>query len=190
MTKLTRPSHLLRNRNRTSKAGMSLVETMYAIAVIAIGLLGIMAIFIAGNRANTMGRHTAEAAGHAREILEIIRSRNLAFTSGLAYPPGPGTGLNDADGVKRDLNEALPLALGTLENVDMYKRHITTTKPSEDYLKENNKALYCTVTISWYDLPLIVDEGSPVSSGKMIERTVSVSSLLVRAGYNESGATP
>ena len=84
----------LSRARRGRRRGFSLIEVLFAIGVMAIGLLALFAVFVTGTRANAYGKHTAEATNHARQILEIIRSRGLAFQAG-ALPPGPTSGFND-----------------------------------------------------------------------------------------------
>lgn len=88
---------LYRVRRKQSRRGLNLVELVVSIGVVSIGLMALMAVLVASQRAAAHGATLSEATGHARHILELIRSDN-----GLAYPGGNSidlpvedTGLND-----------------------------------------------------------------------------------------------
>lgn len=142
--------------------GFSLVEVLFAIGVAAVGLLGLASVFITGMRANTFGKHTAEATNHARQTLEIIRSRGLAFKTG-TMPPGPASGFNNG-ATRVALNATPPLQLAMLPADTRYQRSIACKRASSDPDSYLYHYLLITVSIHWEE------RGTP--------RSVSVSGLL------------
>ena len=153
---------LSRHPRRARRRGFSLIEVLFAIGVMAVGLLGLFAVFITGTRANAFGKHTAEATNHARQVLEIIRSRGLAFKTG-SMPPNSSSGFNDGT-TQKALNATPPLEMSMLPNTTQFKRNIVTRRASNVPAAYNYDLLECTVTISWEE------RGTP--------RSVEVTSLL------------
>jgi prepilin-type N-terminal cleavage/methylation domain-containing protein len=149
-------------RQNVRPAGFSLVEVLFAIGVVAVGLLGLASVFITGMRANAFGKHTAEATNHARQVLEIIRSRGLAFKTG-TLPPNQASGFNDGTN-KVALNATPPLQMAMLAADTRFQRSIQTTRASTDPDSYLYHYLNITVTIHWEE------RGTP--------RSVSVSGLL------------
>ncbi len=86
-----------RVRRKQSRRGLNLVELVVSIGVVSIGLMALMAVLVASQRAAAHGATLSEATGHARHILELIRSDNeLAFPGGNSIDlPVGDTGLND-----------------------------------------------------------------------------------------------
>jgi type IV pilus assembly protein PilV len=78
--------------------GFSLVEVLVSLLVLAIGLLGMIALLIEGQRTQRSAAYRAAAVHLAGDMAERIRANPLA---GAAYAAGPGddqlcvNGLND-----------------------------------------------------------------------------------------------
>jgi type II secretory pathway pseudopilin PulG len=151
-----------RRASRRGSGGFSLVEVLFAIGVMAVGLLGLFSVFVTGMRANAFGKHTAEATNEARQILEIIRSRGLAFKTG-SMPPNQASGFNDGTN-QVAINATPPLQMAMIPTNSQYKRSITTKRASNDPSSHLYNLLEITVTVHWEE------RGTP--------RSVSVTSLL------------
>jgi len=75
-----------------SKArAFSLLEVLLATAILATGLLALYAAMTYGTRANSHGRRLSQATFAGREMLSLIKGRNLAKIANpasLSDPPG------------------------------------------------------------------------------------------------------
>lgn len=135
----------------------------------AVALFGLSSVFIAGMRANDYGKHISEATSHAREIMEVIRSRGLAYAAGVA----PGTafpansGFNDGSS-KYALNHNVPPGLSVVQDSPMFKRNIKATWASSSAASYLYKCVECTVTVSWEE--------------RGINRQVDLTALLTEPG--------
>ena len=72
------------HRARRRSSGISLIETMIALLILAVGLLAMLAVQVTALQQGKWGRHTSEAATVARERVELIR--RLPFTDPLVQP--------------------------------------------------------------------------------------------------------
>ncbi len=156
--------------------------------VIAVGMLALMSVFVAGQRANTYGANLSAATNRARQMMELVRSNGLAFNTG-AIPPGPNSGLND--GTKKvALDSSPPTQFSTLFKyadatdpttgqesegdssqalaVSRFKRNIVTTRASNDSKSYLYNLLQMKVTVYWEE--------------RGTERSVTVTSLLKQGG--------
>lgn len=103
-----------------TRKGMTLVEVMVAVAVLALGLLSLLGALAFGLRASESGARHAEATQHAKRYLALIRQRNLAFA--VEDPlPGVSSGLMDGSSVRRALNAA-PFASDFPPNLSFRRR--------------------------------------------------------------------
>ena len=84
-----------------NRGGFSLSEVLISIAVISIGMLGLMSAMLFGTKASSHAQRSSQAANYAREIIEFIRMRDWA-----ASPP---TGLVDVSDATRKALGAAPL---------------------------------------------------------------------------------
>jgi prepilin-type N-terminal cleavage/methylation domain-containing protein len=150
------------DRRPWRRGGFSLVEVLFAIGVVGVGLLGLFSVFVTGMRANAYGRNTAEATNHARQILEIIRSRGLAFKTP-TMPPNAASGFNDGT-ARVALNASPPLQLAMMPDSAQYQRTITTRRASDEVNSHLYDLLEITITVHWEE------RGTP--------RSVSVTGLL------------
>lgn len=86
---------------RKNTAGMTLVELMIAIGVIAVGLSGVAASLIFGVTKSNYGSQMATATNHARTLVETIQGRGLVSKAPLASGtmlPLEESGINDNPG--------------------------------------------------------------------------------------------
>jgi len=67
---------------REPRRAFTLSEILISIAVLSIGMLGLMAAMLYGSRGAEHARRVTEANNYARQILEIIRIRNVASEAG------------------------------------------------------------------------------------------------------------
>lgn len=153
-----------------------MIEVLVALGVIATGILALLSVFIAGQKANAYGQNMARATNVARQIHELVRSQGLAFRTG-SFPPNAASGLNST--TKVNYNAGPPSQFATLatavENqgedlVDgtydpsYFKRTIVSSRASTDPNSHLYNLLTMTVTIYWF-------EGG-------VERSVRMTSLL------------
>lgn len=150
------------HRDKRKRRGFSLVEVLFAIGVVAIGLLALMSVFITGQRANTYGKNLSDATNHARQIMEIIRSRGLAFKTG-QVPPNAASGFNDGT-TRKALNATPPLQMAMMPDEPRFTRTITTVRASNQASSYLYSMLICTVTVYWEERGVI--------------KSISISSLL------------
>ena len=155
-----------------------MIEVLVALGVIATGILGLLAVFVAGQKANVHGQNMSRATNIARQICELVRSRNLAFQG--AIPPNAASGLNST--TKVNFNNSPPAQFTSLvtkvENPgedlvdgeydpEFFKRTIVTTRASSDSTSHLFNLLTMTVTIYWF-------EGG-------VERSLKMTTLLKQA---------
>lgn len=154
-------------RRHSCRAGMSLIEVLIAIGVVATGLLGLLSVFIAGQRATDFGANISVATGYCRDILEIVRAQGLVFnygdTGGIPNLPPADSGLNDGPSVRRDLNATPPIAFSSLvsdfsdlanENVGdqtRFTRNITTERIATGPTDYRNPLFRVTARVYWME---------------------------------------
>lgn len=101
----------------TAQPGFSLLETMIAVVVITIAILGLLAGFAYGISSNDHAQRMVVAGGHASQVMDLIRSNNLAWDD---------TSLNDADPDTRKALDAAPLSQAAA--ADGYTRNVQVTQ--------------------------------------------------------------
>jgi len=94
--------------------GASLAELMIALGVLAVGILGVFQVFADGVRGEAQADRVTSAIMYDRQLITLIRTRNLAF-GGIA---------SDASTDRRALNEApfandLPADSGFTRNIQL-----------------------------------------------------------------------
>ena len=75
----------IRVTGAADERGFTLIETLIAMVVIAVGMMAITNLFVVGAASNTVGNHTTNTTTIATETLE--RLRNIPFAVG--NPPVP-----------------------------------------------------------------------------------------------------
>jgi type IV pilus modification protein PilV len=73
-------------RPRARTRGFTLIEIMVSLAVVIIGLLGIMALQTTTVRANRLARNLDRARVYAEQVMEDVRGKNMQTTPVLPYP--------------------------------------------------------------------------------------------------------
>lgn len=124
---------------------MALIEVLFAILVLAVGILALASAMAYGLRGGDEGARMTEATGFARRLIDEVRSRNLPFS----------TPINDAASARVALNAApfggasgLPNNPGMTRNLTMTLLKATKTGASDDY---KNDLAEITVRVYWWD---------------------------------------
>jgi type II secretory pathway pseudopilin PulG len=80
-----------------------MLEVLFAAALVAFGILAVFLVLSHSARGAQVASRQTEGLGHARKLIDLVRSRNLAFAN---FPslPGPSSGVGDPPGVRRELN--------------------------------------------------------------------------------------
>ncbi len=148
-----------RKTSRARPGGFSQVELAVAVVVLAVGILGVVASFTFGLQSTRFSGQMSRALAWNRQLIEMIRVRNLAFTpdippstSGLNDGPAPSTGTDEARFRNlRDLNDApflndLPLGTGFKRRIQI--RRLGSTSAADKY---RQRIAEITVTVYWMD---------------------------------------
>ena len=137
---ITVPFHPSRGR------AFTLVEVLIAITVISISLLGTVAALTYSVRGSSLAGRNTQALNYARETIELIRVKNLAYQP--AAPPAANSNLNDGPTIRRDLN-ATPLT--TLPAGTPFRRNIQIRRVANSASDYRYEEMEITVTIYWFD---------------------------------------
>lgn len=142
---------------RKKTAGMTLVELMIAIGVIAVGLSGVAASLIFGVTKSNYGSQMATATNHARTLVETIQGRGLvskAPLNGTTMLPLDNSGVNDAPTANpRPLTEApfndptIHPAINEQELTKYYRKIEMTRRGLKGEIDEN--LVNVKVTVYW-----------------------------------------
>lgn len=135
-------------RTEPRRRGFSQVELLIAVGVLAVGILGVCATFGYALRAETHAGRLSEATGHARQLVELIRVRNLPFQYDPGMPPAD-SGLNDTASQRRPLNGA-PFASDLPASTGL-SRNIRIERVSTDTSDYRYNLARVTVTVYWQD---------------------------------------
>jgi type IV pilus modification protein PilV len=76
----------VRKSGKGSREGMTLLEVMIALAILAVGLLAMLAMQVSAMRSGKYGRHTTEAAQLARDQMEYLH--RLDWSDAAIQPTG------------------------------------------------------------------------------------------------------
>ncbi len=136
---------------RTRPRGFSQVEVAVAVVVLAVGLLGVFASFAYGLQASNSSARLTEAVGYSRQLVEIIRARNLPFAYGL--PLAANSGLKDPETASfRELPElnAAPFANDLPANTG-FRRRITVSREVNDASDYRYRIAEVRVTVLWME---------------------------------------
>jgi type IV pilus assembly protein PilV len=133
---------------RQHSRGFALAEVLVAAALLAIGLLGQLALLVAGLQAERAAAHMATAATLAADLGERIRS-NPAAASLYAFDPA------DAAPVATDCALTTPIDAATRAacDLDEWRREAATALPAPevrvDTIAIGTTATLCAITILW-----------------------------------------
>ncbi len=131
--------------------GFTQIEIAIAVVVLAVGILGVFASFAFAIQSTRFSGRMTQAVTWNRQVLELIRVRNLPFT--VPLPPPEESGLNDPPNQPfeklPDLNAApflndLPLGTG-------FKRSIQVRRLSNNVADYRYTVAEITVTIFWME---------------------------------------
>lgn len=129
--------------------GFSQVEVLVAVFVLSVGILGVFGAFAYGMDSANHSARLSEAVGYARQLIELVRSRNLPFQGSL--PPASNSGLYDtlttSWGSLAELNAA-PFALDLPANTG-FKRRIRVTRLSSDSSSYQYEIAEIRVAVFW-----------------------------------------
>ena len=97
-------------RRRLDERGMTIVETMFAIVIMAVAFLGMAGVQAVSSKAQTLGRNTDVASSLVAQALE--QAHRASFASLVS-----GTSTTDAGGVRFSLARTVS-SLGTAKRVE------------------------------------------------------------------------
>lgn len=139
-------------RNRPGRrAGFTQIEIAFAVVVLTVGIMGVFASFAFGIQASRQGGRMTQAVSWNRQIVEMIRVRNLPFT--VTLPPARSTGLNDpTDLAWAEMTElnAAPFA-NDLPAGSGFKRSIQIRRMSSDTSDYRHTIAEITSTLHWME---------------------------------------
>ncbi len=122
-----------------------------AVVVLSVGLLGVFASFAYGMRSSKSSARLTEATNYGRQMIEIIRSRNLPFARGM--PPPAEFALNDPPGLPFEALpnlEAPPYANDFPPNTG-FRRHIQVFRETSVAADYRFNLAEIRVTILWME---------------------------------------
>ncbi len=126
-------------------AGVTLLEILIAVAVLAVGILTLLSALGMSLRSSSHGARVSEATGYARTLVSLIRANNLPVTNPINDPPSARVPLANALG---SVPSNLPSNTGMTRNITMREMKTATTGAPDDYLVN----LYqVDVTVFWQD---------------------------------------
>jgi Tfp pilus assembly protein PilV len=130
------------------RKAFSIAELLIAVFVLAVGILAILACFVVGHRSVEYSGQVTQALNAGRQIVELIRSRNLINFSA-AFPSSDTSGLFDAPQVRRNIDS--PPFEGDITPNSSLKRNITITRLSADSLSYKYNMARIKVKVFWWD---------------------------------------
>lgn len=138
-------------RSARRPAGFSQIEIAFAVVVLSIGILGVFSSFAFGIQAARQGGQMTKAVSWNRQIVELIRVRNLPFT--VALPPARSTGLNDPTGLEwKDMTEMnAPPFSNDLPAGTGFRRSLQLRRLSSDPSDYRYSIAEITSTLVWLE---------------------------------------
>lgn len=125
--------------------GVSLLEVLFAILVLSIGILALSGAMAYGLRGGKQGARSTEATGYARRLVDEVRSRNLPFVAPI----------NDAAADRVPLSNApfggasgMPANTAMTRNISMNLLKAAKTGDATDY---RNDLAQVVVRVYWFD---------------------------------------
>lgn len=133
-------------QNSNPQAGLTLIELLVALTILAIGLLGVALMQITAISGNTFSREMAVATELGQDMLEKLNAleyTDTALTAGVIHP------------TQDDVDNGLGVGIGTANVIDERGQTIgpliytRTWSVVDDSPATNMKTI--TVTVSWID---------------------------------------
>lgn len=128
-----------------ARRGFSLLEVLFAILVLAVGILAVSSAMGYGLRGGNQGARITEATGYARRLIDEVRTRDLPFV----------TPINDAPSARVALNaapfggaSALPANTNMTRNISMSLLKAAKTGAPDDYKADLAEI---TVRVYWWE---------------------------------------
>ncbi len=136
--------------SRSLSGGFTLVEAVVAFGIIFIAAISLHATLSGGLKATRHSGRMTEAVNYGRQLVELIRVRNLPFNQD-RVPPARESGLNDR------LLERRPLAAPPFGNSDFaglpetanFRRNIRMERVSDSSESFEYHLMKITVTVYW-----------------------------------------
>jgi prepilin-type N-terminal cleavage/methylation domain-containing protein len=126
---------------RNDRNGFSLVEVMFAIAVLSVAVLGVVGALSYGIVANEYAGTYSEANQLAREVVESVRAEQIAFEA-----PGTSIYTDTFDSTKKAIGsppfDGSYVTLPDLSGQDRFSRRVTRTEV-------NPQLTRIEATVSW-----------------------------------------
>ncbi len=126
--------------------GFSLLELLITVGVVSLGLLGLVSVLAYGVKASRSSEMSSLAMGHSIHLIELIRSRNLGFSSG-AVPPSGYSGLNDLPHERRAL-DAWPFQ-SDFEADSAFQRCLSIRRVGDDAEEYDHEVLLIRAEVFW-----------------------------------------
>jgi len=136
----------MRRQHRQRHPGFSLFEIGIAIAVLAVGVLGVLSVFTFSLQSSRHAAWTSEAVGLCRQTIEEIRSQNLPFQSPIH------ANLNDTR--REAWDTLLPLNASPLTDLPpdpSFRRKTRVRRLSTDASNYLSQIAEIEVSIYWMD---------------------------------------
>lgn len=135
------------------RAGVTLVEVLVAIFVVSVGMLGTLSALWYGIRSERYSERRTTGVFLCREVLNLVRSRNLPFATSTF--PNVASGINDGNydddgddnGTKRALN-APPFA-NDFSGSENFRRRIEMKRLSTNANSHLSRLAAIKVTVFW-----------------------------------------
>lgn len=142
-------------RPRNVNSGMVMIETLVAILIISLGLLGYAGLLLQSNKANLTAYQRSQATLLAYDIADAMRANRSAALSGgyniaLETAAGSGSAIADQDKLrwKTNILRALPSGDGSIQVNGTGNATITIrwTNTSKAHDGENASTIFVTQT--------------------------------------------
>lgn len=163
---------MLETNRRSAQRGFTLVETMVALVVLSIGLLGVAKLVTGAVHANDSGYMRGQATQLAYEILDQMRANR----------PGAAAGYYTGTGTLKDCTSA-PCNDQDLAGLDMYNwlARVKSTLPNGNGAVNAVQGVGGTVAVivvQWDDSEAQWAFGTPASNATPAPMVVQLTSVL------------
>ncbi len=157
----------------STQQGFTLLETLIALVVLSIGLLGVAKLVVGAVHANDSGYMRAQATQLAYELLDQMRANRPGAEAG-NYVTGPGTSTNCV---------AAPCTAAALAGLDMYNWDLRLAQTLPGGVGTVSTAAgvggtIATIQVSWDDSEAQYAFGTPADDATPGLMTVTLESVL------------